>query len=170
MFAVFRHPLERAVSKYYSDLVSDPNVAGFTLPQYVRSGSHVENNYLTRYMSDHYEGQLTTEHLDQAREFMRRKLVVGLATDLPTSAMLFNIVFGWNQTLADDGRTFLPPDECYNNVFNALSDNSPPAIEEGSEGWKLLMAQNWFDLKVYEYAEYLFHEHLKEHRIVNSLW
>ena len=27
----------------------------------------------------------------------------------------------------------------------------------GEEGWKLLVAQNWFDLKVQEYAESLFH-------------
>jgi len=29
-------------------------------------------------------------------------------------------------------------------------------VEEGSEGWKLLVAQNWFDLKLYEYVEHLF--------------
>ena len=33
IFAVFRHPMERAVSKYYADLASVPEVAGMTLPQ-----------------------------------------------------------------------------------------------------------------------------------------
>jgi hypothetical protein len=33
IFAVFRHPMERAVSKYYADLGSVPEVAGMTLPQ-----------------------------------------------------------------------------------------------------------------------------------------
>ncbi len=33
IFAVFRHPMERAISKYYADLESDPEVAGMTLPQ-----------------------------------------------------------------------------------------------------------------------------------------
>ncbi len=33
IFAVFRHPMERAISKYYADLGTDPEVAGMTLPQ-----------------------------------------------------------------------------------------------------------------------------------------
>ncbi|KAL3798069.1 hypothetical protein HJC23_012360 [Cyclotella cryptica] len=163
LFAVFRHPLERAISKYYSDLSSDPTVAGFTLPQYVRSGgSHVENNYLTRYLSGQYSGTLSLEHLDYAREFLRKKVVIGLARDLPTSASVFNRVFQWNTTSPDQNQMMSSVDDCYENIFNALSDKTPPAIEEGSEGWKLLVAQNWFDLKVYEYIEYLFDKQLKQ--------
>jgi hypothetical protein len=33
LFAVFRHPMERAISKYYADLGTDPEVTGMTLPQ-----------------------------------------------------------------------------------------------------------------------------------------
>lgn len=158
MFAIFRHPLERAISKYYSDLVSNPNLAGYTLPQYVRGGSdYVENNYLTRQILGQYTGALELKHLDYAREFIRRKVVVGLARDLPTSAAVFHKVFNWNE---EDG-TMASHQGCYRDIFHALSDKSPPSIEEGSEGWKLLVAQNWFDLKVYEYIEFLFDEQLK---------
>lgn len=155
IFAVLRHPLDRAISKYYADLGSDPDVAGMTLPQYVRSGGHrVENNYLTRYLSGRYGGKLTVHHLDVAREFLRRKFVVGLASDLPATANLFSHVFGWNHTVASQGLTNV--DLCYDDIFAALSNKGPPSIEEGTEGWKLLVAQNWFDLKLYEYAEHLF--------------
>jgi hypothetical protein len=138
-------------------------VAGFTLPQYVRSGgSHVENNYITRYLSGQLLGTLGIEHLDYAREFLRKKVVIGLARDLPTSASVFNHIFQWNTTFTDQNQVMSSTDDCYENIFNALSDKARPTIEEGSEGWKLLVAQNWFDLKVYEYIEYLFDEQLKQ--------
>ena len=183
LFAVFRHPLERAVSKYYSDLVSHPNlgkfpflvikdrayflsysmplfhyIAGYTLPQYVRAqGSrYVQNNYITRNILGQYTGVLDLKHLDYAREFLRRKVIVGLARDLSTSAAIFNRVFGWNET--DDNNA--SNDGCYRDIFHALSDKTPPTIEEGSEGWKLLVAQNWYDLKVYDYIEHLFEQQL----------
>ena len=167
MFAVIRHPMERAISKYYADLASDPEVAGMTLPQYVRSGGlRVENNYLTRYLSGRYGGKLGVEDLNLAREFLRRKFVVGLATDLPATANLFSHIFGWNNTAAALGLQNV--DVCYNNVFSALKNTAPPSIEEGSEGWKLLVAQNWFDLKVYEYAEHLFAEQIDQLKLTTG--
>lgn len=147
------------MSKYYSDLVSNPNLAGYTLPQYVRAGPEfVENNYLTRQILGQYTGALELKHLDYAREFIRRKVVVGLARDLPTSAAVFHQVFNWN----DADEAMASHEGCYSDIFHALSDKAPPSIEEGSEGWKLLVAQNWFDLKVYEYVEFLFDEQLKQ--------
>lgn len=161
LFAVFRHPIERAVSKYYADLASDPDVAGMTLTQYVRQGAHrVQNNYLTRHLSGRYGGKLEVFHLDVAREFLRRKFVVGLARDLPATTNLFTHVYGWNNTAAIMGMD--NAEQCYQTIFNALTDSSPPSVDEGSEGWKLIVSQNWFDLKLYEYAEYLFAEQIEQ--------
>jgi len=167
VFAILRHPLDRAISKYYADLGSDPDVAGMTLPQYVRSGGHrVENNYLTRYLSGRYGGKLTVHHLDVAREFLRRKFVVGLASDLPATANLFGHVFGWNHTTASLGLSNV--DLCYDDILGALSGKKPPSIEEGTEGWKLLVAQNWFDLKIYEYVEHLFQLQVDQLKLTRS--
>ena len=159
--------MERAISKYYADLAADPEVAGMSLPQYVRSGGlRVENNYLTRYLSGQYGGKLSVYHLNLAREFLRRKFVVGLASDLPATANLFSHVYGWNNTAASLGLENV--DLCYNSIFGALKDTPPPSVEEGSEGWKLLVAQNWFDLKIYEYAEHLFQEQVDQLKLTSS--
>mmetsp|Transcript_494 Transcript_494/g.974 ORF Transcript_494/g.974 Transcript_494/m.974 type:complete len:706 (+) Transcript_494:143-2260(+) len=167
IFAILRHPLDRAISKYYADLASDPEVAGMTLPQYVRSGGHrVENNYLTRYLSGRYGGRLTIHHLNTAREFLRRKFVVGLASDMTATTNLFSHVFGWNHTVASLGVENV--DLCYNSILDALTDKSPPSVEEGSEGWRLLVAQNWFDLKVYEYAEHLFQLQVDQLKLIST--
>jgi hypothetical protein len=163
MFAVFRHPLDRAMSQYYADIASDPAVASMSLQQYIRSGEdRLENNHLTRYLSGRYHGDLREEHLDIAREFLRRKFVVGLARDLPTTAELFSRVFGWRN--ATDIRGSEDVDLCIDTIFHELAAKSQPSLEEGSEGWKMVMAQNWFDLKLYEYAEHLFQlqaDHMK---------
>lgn len=163
MFAVFRHPFDRAMSKYYADIASDPAVAGIPLQQYIRSGENrLENNHMTRYLSGRYHGDLRVEHLDIAREFLRRKFVVGLARDMPTTAELFLRVFGWRN--ATDTRGSEALDQCSDNIFHELAYKANPALEEGSEGWKMVMAKNWFDLKLYEYAEHLFQlqvDHLK---------
>lgn len=161
LFAVFRNPIERAISKYYADLASDPDVAGMSLTQYVRQGAHrVQNNYLTRHLSGRYGGKLEVFHLDVAREFLRRKFVVGLARDLPATTNLFTHVYGWNNTAAIMGMD--NAEQCYQTIFNALADSSPPSVDEGSEGWKLIVSQNWFDLKLYEYAEYLFQQQIEQ--------
>mmetsp|Transcript_31688 Transcript_31688/g.64029 ORF Transcript_31688/g.64029 Transcript_31688/m.64029 type:complete len:672 (+) Transcript_31688:87-2102(+) len=168
VFAVFRNPIERAISKYYADLASDPDVAGMTLTQYVRQGGHrVQNNYLTRHLSGRYGGKLEVFHLDVAREFLRRKFVVGLARDLPATTNLFTHVYGWNNTAAIMGMD--NAEQCYQTIFNALTDSSPPSVDEGSEGWKLLVSQNWFDLKLYEYAEYLFQQQIDQLKKKGSL-
>lgn len=163
MFAVFRHPLDRAMSQYYADIASDPAVASMSLQQYIRSGEdRLENNHLTRYLSGRYHGDLREEHLDIAREFLRRKFVVGLARDLPTTAELFSRVFSWRN--ATDIRGSEDVDLCIDTIFHELAAKSQPSLEEGSEGWKMVMAQNWFDLKLYEYAEHLFQlqaDHMK---------
>ena len=168
VFAVFRNPIERAMSKYYADLASDPEVAGLTLPQYIRQGSHrVQNNYLTRHLSGRYGGKLDVWHLDIARELLRRKFVVGLARDLPATTNLFTHVYGWNTTAAIMGMD--NAEQCYQTIFNALTDSSPPSVDEGSEGWKLLVSQNWFDLKLYEYAEHLFQQQIDQLKVKGPL-
>jgi hypothetical protein len=168
VFAVFRNPIERAISKYYADLASDPEVSGLTLPQYIRQGSHrVENNYLTRHLSGRYGGKLEVFHLDVAREFLRRKFVIGLARDLPATTNIFTYVYGWNTTAAIMGMG--NAEQCYHTIFNALTDSSPPSVDEGSEGWKLLVSQNWFDLKLYEYAEHLFQQQIEQLKMKGSL-
>mmetsp|Transcript_14265 Transcript_14265/g.29133 ORF Transcript_14265/g.29133 Transcript_14265/m.29133 type:complete len:809 (-) Transcript_14265:96-2522(-) len=169
-FVVLRHPLERAISKYYSDLVTYPEVAGMTLTQYIREGgARVENNYVTRFLTGQYGGALGMHHLDMAREVLRRKFVVGLASDLPGTVRVFDYMFQWNNRTGDtSGEDADANDEmakiysCYDDILGALSDKSPPKVEEGTEGWKLLMAQNWLDLKVYEYAEFLFQKELEK--------
>lgn len=139
----------------------------FSSHKYIRSGGYrVENNYLTRYLSGRYGGNLLVHHLDIAREFLRRKFVVGLASDLPTTADLFSHVFGWHNSTASLGLENV--DLCYNNIYNSLSHKPPPMVEEGSEGWKLLVAQNWFDLKLYEYVEHLFQLQIDQLKLTKS--
>ena len=161
MFALLRHPIERAISKYHADVASDRDLAGISLTRYVREGGagRVENNYLTRHLSGRYGGKLSLQHLDLARELLRRKFVVGIADDLPGSARLFGTYFGWWDGTGDAS---IVAGECVGNIFDALSDRAPPTVEEGSEGWKLLMAQNWFDLKLYEYAKHLFKSQVEQ--------
>ncbi len=135
--------------------------------QYIRSGGfRVENNYLTRYLSGRYGGNLMQHHLDIAREFIRRKFLVGLASDLPTTTDLFSQVFGWHNNTVSLGKENVAL--CYKNIYSALSHKPPPTVEEGSEGWKLLIAQNWFDLKLYEYVEHLYQLQLDQLKLTKS--
>eukprot|EP01083_Nonionella_stella_P054226 143199_1 len=57
-FAVFRHPIERAVNSFRAGQATDPEVANWTLEQYSASDK-VENNYLTRKLSRQPTGDLT---------------------------------------------------------------------------------------------------------------
>lgn len=67
-FFMFRHPIERAVSMYHS-MRLDPNsplFGGDSLEQYAAS-EMVENNWVTRFLSNQLGGELTQEHEAIAR-------------------------------------------------------------------------------------------------------
>eukprot|EP00591_Stephanopyxis_turris_P011258 CAMPEP_0195528768 /NCGR_PEP_ID=MMETSP0794_2-20130614/31054_1 /TAXON_ID=515487 /ORGANISM="Stephanopyxis turris, Strain CCMP 815" /LENGTH=506 /DNA_ID=CAMNT_0040659957 /DNA_START=204 /DNA_END=1724 /DNA_ORIENTATION=+ len=159
MFALFRHPIERAISMFYYlktatwDEGHDSAMVNMTILEYANSGQ-AENNWLTRFLINKRGGAIQREDLAAAKEVLRTKCLVGLLSEFAVSLERFEAYFRWDQPkLSNDSVS------CQNELI-ALGDNrhNHPTFEEGSEVWEALIPHNRFDMEVYEYAKQLFFE------------
>jgi len=156
IFTVFRHPIERAMINYHhvkrgeSNGTDDPSLKEMTIIEY--ADSHlVENNWLTRQLSNTPEGDLTDEHFNLAMEVVRRKVMVGLMSEIEATMERYERLFRW--------KFHLNPKAQENCRERQLSDKEPSlALTPGSKAFKSLSLQNNYDLLVYEYAESVFVE------------
>jgi len=161
-FSVFRHPIDRAISMFYYIQVADwepsykPELKDWSLEQYAQS-EIVENNWMTRQLSNQLGGELTEDNLAKAMEVVRRKFMVGLMTEIEPTMARFEKFFRWTFRVN-------PPNQeaCRERLMSGGSNsnkaNKKPLPQPGEPAWDLLAHQNNFDLRLYEYIEQLFVE------------
>ncbi|KAL3805049.1 hypothetical protein HJC23_003277 [Cyclotella cryptica] len=155
VFAMFRHPIERAVSLFYNmrRYSQYAKIIGpvETVEMYARS-SLVENNWMTRFLSNTLAGQLRPEHEAIAKEVLRTKCIIGLLTEKTESMRRLELFFQGKVERTQRR------EECTEKLlyWDWPGKNRHDQVEEGSEAWQRLYDQNTFDIRLYEYAEQLF--------------
>lgn len=155
MIAMFRHPIERAVSLFYNlksnKAYAEQMVTLSTVEQYSRS-SLVENNWMTRFLSNSLSGELTPEHEAIAREVLRTKCIIGLLEEKVESMRRLEILFDVKAEKSQ--RRY----DCQEKLWywDWPGKNRHEQVLEGSEAWNRLYEQNSFDIRLYEYARQLF--------------
>mmetsp|Transcript_17249 Transcript_17249/g.21078 ORF Transcript_17249/g.21078 Transcript_17249/m.21078 type:complete len:599 (+) Transcript_17249:157-1953(+) len=162
LFTVFRHPIDRAISMFYYLQVADweptydPELKNWSIEEYATS-DRIENNWLTRQLSNQLAGELTEDDLTLALEVVRRKFFVGLMGEIEATMGRCERFFRWtyhvNPTNQEKCREAL-----LSGGSNSNSANKKAKPEPGSNEWDLLAWQNQFDLRLYEYIEQLFQE------------
>ena len=149
MLTMFRHPVERAISMFYY-WREQPGYSGeFELEMFAKSPM-VENNWMTRFLSNKMAGELSIDDEALAKEILRTKTLVGLLERKHESLRRFRLFFGWDVVNENCDEKLL------NWGWSGNSNYSP--IQEGNEVWSLLMDQNTFDMRLYEYAKMLFED------------
>mmetsp|Transcript_18061 Transcript_18061/g.25725 ORF Transcript_18061/g.25725 Transcript_18061/m.25725 type:complete len:444 (-) Transcript_18061:119-1450(-) len=162
VFTLLRHPIHRAASMYFylQDAVARGDASSEllypTIEDYAKS-PHMENNLVTRLLVYQMEGPLTPEHLLQAKELLKRKVLIGLTSNFAESLERFKYYFGWQQESLTQDMSRIH--ECEERLVKS-GDNrhDHPSIEEESQAWNLLIAQNIYDMQLYTYAQTLFQE------------
>jgi hypothetical protein len=162
LFTVFRHPIDRAISLFYYLQVADweptydPALKDWTMDQYATSDK-IENNWLTRQLSNQLSGELTDEHVNIAMEAIRRKFVVGLMSKMEETMTRLERFFRWTYRV-NPANQEICRDNLLHGGSNSNSKNKKAKPKEGDDTWELLAAQNQFDLQLYGYIESLFDE------------
>ena len=153
---MFRHPIERAASLYYSIKKKTQYEQKFgsltSIEQYAKS-SMVENNWVTRFLSNKLSGELSPEHEAIAMEVLRSKCLIGLLRDKAETMRRINIILHAKSDARYEHR-----EECEEKIlfWDWPGKNRHDPVIEGSEAWNLLYNQNTFDLRLYEYAQQLY--------------
>lgn len=155
LFTMFRHPVDRAVSLFYflqSQPKSDIVDVSMSLEEYANSRL-AENNWMTRFLTNKLQGPLTMQDEAVAREVLKTKCLVGLLGYKGESMHRFTRYFGWTV----DGAKM---EECHGKLldWNWPAKNKHPDLEESSDVYKILTKQNTFDIRLYKYAQELFHQ------------
>ena len=160
MFTIIRHPIERMVSMFHYLSTSaaqhepsyDPDLAHISIEMWSRS-KRAKHNWMTRTLSNTLEGELTPDHLDLAKEILRRKCIIGLFDEKAESWLRLQRFFQWKFHTQKSR-------DCLDRLLNWGWRNKHlhPTIEEGSLAWNILYEHNELDMLLYQYAHILFEE------------
>lgn len=185
MFALFRHPIDRAVSKFYylQKATWEPTYnakwAKMTLDEWA-SRDRGENNWMTRKLvGKSQKDELTPQDLDDAKEILRTKFVVGLMDKMEESVHRFNLVLGvdegnpTNKACIEDfskskGDSNQAANENTIEEKNEWNSYAHPEAARGSEAWVNLAKIHMYDNLLYKYITELFAEQSKMFRPNNK--
>jgi len=161
LFAMFRHPVDRAVSLFH--FLQDTQwrrrqtfkkeLSELTIDEYFKSGL-AENNWMTRFLTNQLKkGELTRDDVNLAKEILRRKCLVGLLKEKGESFARFERYFGF--PVRSDAEK-----ECHEKKLQWAwpLKHRHEEVEEGSALFDLILSHNMFDMELYEYAQTLFQE------------
>lgn len=159
MFALFRHPVDRAVSMYYYlasaswDPMYDPGLKDMTLAEYASSGS-IEHNWVTRFLLNKPGGKLSKEDMLTAKEILRKKCLVGLYDEIENSLARFDRYFGWTPRGGKQKRETASCRKAF--VIAGDKRHEHPSVEKGGTVYEAILDSNRFDVELYEYARVLY--------------
>jgi hypothetical protein len=156
-FVMLRNPIERAVSMYYHRLheVHDLDES-VTIEDYAQ-GNGIENNWMTRFLTNRMTGELTKEDLEQAKEILKEKFLIGFLDDLEESTYRIIKYNGWKY--AQDETAKMKQEDCINDMIQVGSNINADGYEipkRGTQAYALIVWQTQFDTKLYEFAKTLF--------------
>ena len=99
LFALFRHPIHRLVSKFYYmqsavwERSYDPKLKDMTLIDWA-TRYNTDNNFFLEKLSGKKYFQLKERDLREAMRILRKRFIVGLTDHMSESTRRFNIVMG----------------------------------------------------------------------------
>lgn len=163
-FIIMRQPVERAVSMYYYRTQGENAIldSSITIEDYAQ-GNGIENNWLTRFLVNKMEGELAKEHLEQAKEILKEKFMVGFIDDSKETIHRLMKYFGWKYD--EDETKKMDQEDCISNLLSQGSNQNPNGYEmpkKGSQAYALITWQTQFDKRLYDFAKELFDEQTKK--------
>ena len=159
---MFRHPVDRAVSMFFYIQVADweptynPELAKMSIEEYAQSPM-IENNWMVRQLTSSFEGDLTDEHLNVAKNIIKEKFMVGLLHEKQRTMDRFEKFFRWKYRVNPTNQ-----EKCREQLLtsgsNSNASNKKVKPKPGEEAWDLVAWQNQYDIQLYEFIEQIFEE------------
>lgn len=153
VFALFRHPVDRAVSLFYYlqhatwEKTYRPEFQNLSLRDFARS--RADDNYMTRtFRGKTADMPLTRDDLELAKHFLEHYVLVGLTDQIDESIERFAQAFGWDQQSRWKN--------CWRRASHGNNRFDHPHVQPGDDDWNLLAARNEFDLELFRFAQELF--------------
>eukprot|EP00591_Stephanopyxis_turris_P005134 CAMPEP_0195517576 /NCGR_PEP_ID=MMETSP0794_2-20130614/11017_1 /TAXON_ID=515487 /ORGANISM="Stephanopyxis turris, Strain CCMP 815" /LENGTH=707 /DNA_ID=CAMNT_0040646397 /DNA_START=48 /DNA_END=2171 /DNA_ORIENTATION=+ len=168
LFAVFRHPVDQAISLFYYlqyatwERSYNERFSSMTIQEYARSDLF-HDNYLTRVLSNQFNGKVTNDHLEVAKRVVREKVLVGLLSEKEISLNRFEYYFGWkyNTSVEKPRSQEKFREEFLHTGTNVNQKHKSYKPQPGSGPYELMAERNAYDMKLYTFIETIFWEQEK---------
>ena len=160
LFALFRHPVDRAVSKYHYIKIATwernyrPELANLTLAEFATS-RYCYNNWVTRRLVHKMTGELVAEDLEAAKDVLRKKILVLLTNDIPGAADRVRRYFGWDSLDLTVEQENCLQTHIYDEPMNA---NPHPPLDSNSAEWDAIRSRNLYDIELMSLAQELYEQ------------
>jgi len=162
-FMMMRNPIDRAVSMYWHRVKEIGDLdAEVSIEDYAQ-GNGIENNWMTRFMTNRMTGELTKEDMEQAKQILKEKFLIGLLDDLDETVYRIMKYNEWK--FSTDETEKMKQEDCIRDLITVGSAINPEPYEiptRGTQAYALITWQTQFDTKLYEYAKQLFDEQTKQ--------
>lgn len=161
-FIMLRNPFDRAVSMYYHRLHELHDLDESVSIEDYGQGNGIENNWMTRFLTNRMTGELTKEDMEQAKEILKEKFLIGFLDDLEESVYRIIKYNGWKY--ADDETAKMKQEDCIADLAKLGSNINTEGYElpkRGTQAYALIIWQTQFDSKLFEYARELFDDQTK---------
>jgi len=186
MFALFRNPIERAVSKFFylQKATWEPTYnekwAKMTVEEWASHNRGEDNWMLRNLVGKGPRDQLEDSDLEVAEEILRTKFVIGLMHQMEQSLHRFNYILGIDESdttnqkcMEDFSSTGSGTDDAKNKETIVKKNNwnsyAHPQVERGSKAWQSLAKIHSYDVKLFRYIMNLFHDQSRLFRVGQSL-
>merc|ERR1712048_1501443 len=161
LFALFRDPIERSISMFYYMQRAEweptfrPELRNWTLDDFARSNL-VEENWLTRRLTNTLIGPLTEHHKNKALKIINSKFLVGLLSHYESSVNRFERFFKWTYKVNPMSQEMCRKEilESGKNAYTGVDHDT----ESMGDAFALLARKNTLDIQIYEFIEKLFVE------------
>jgi len=162
LFTNLRHPVDRIIAEYHYTVTTSKYfyVKAMGFKEFVES-SFMDKDWMTRFLIDK-KGKLVEADLDEAKEILRTKCLIGLHDHLELSIHLFEEYFGW---YAEEGNfNKLVHDHCKREILNIEETRAMEVydyvgkVTEEMDEYKKIVELNSYDMRLYWYAFELFKE------------
>jgi len=159
LFMLWRHPVERALSKYFYIKVATwernykPQVANMSPIEYAQSNL-CYNNWITRRLVNKMEGDLTSEDLEFAKEILKHKTLILLLEDMQGAVERLRYFFRWNIEPLNDEQQHCLKQFTYEKPINVNAQKGEVKI--GGKEWEVIKLKNLMDLALMDYARELY--------------
>jgi len=158
-FVMLRNPIDRAVSMYYHQKSNGALDEKLKLEDYAR-GEGIENNWITRFLTNAMEGELKKSHLEHAKKILGQKFLIGFIDDAEESIYRLKKYNGWDISSeeVDETKEYEQKMCIQQKIEEGNNKNTNPyeMPKKGSQAHALLSWQTQFDMKLYDFAKQLF--------------
>ncbi len=117
----------------------------------------------TRFMTNRMTGELTKEDMEQAKQILKEKFLIGLLDDLDETVYRIMKYNEWK--FSTDETEKMKQEDCIRDLTTVGSAINPDPYEiptRGTQAYALITWQTQFDTKLFEYAKQLFDEQTKQ--------